>query len=182
MNTELMLKVADEIEARPDLYDQHVGMASHGTKDEECRICVAGNVIRTAGARLEGLAWADVSERAQALLGLNGEEALELFAASPEAEDLHLQFPWVSEQELDALDGLTGWILDDEAMLCPVDPIDGVEELEKISFTQFWGQPVRERHVLKWRRASARVIAATLRLTAAGAGGRENAVVGAEGA
>lgn len=60
MNTQLLLRIADEIETRPDLYDQRTGAPHYGTADTaDCPLCVAGNAIRLSEASIDGPAGTD---------------------------------------------------------------------------------------------------------------------------
>lgn len=163
MNTELMLRIADEIESRPEGYDQVNGVFELH-RESECAVCVAGHAVRLQGRPYAADEWANVANSAQDLLELSDEHARELFSARPNADTLIDLFPWVSEQDLDTLDELERWTLDADAFLHPLK--ERAEPEQRVPFTLFWCEQVPEEHAAAHRRSSALVMAATLRLIA----------------
>ena len=165
MNTDLMLRLADQLEARPELYDQETGMLSRDAAESVCPLCVAGNALRLSGKPLLGRSWTGrggVASTAEALLELTPLESYELFSSTPNAMGLITEFSGVRTIDLDGIDELREWTLSDR-LLAPATP--GTPG-DTVNFNAFWKRSTKAAD--EWRRSAARVMAATLRLIVAG--------------
>ena len=178
MNTDLMLRIADEIEARPEIFNQQRGALLDVGEKETCPLCVAGNALRMTGNALRmtgcniaGVDWYGldgVSARAETLLELITDQAYWLFAAVPHTSGLAGAFN-VSPSDLNRIKELQRWRSNG---LHPAAPHTD----NGVSFDTFWRRSDTATPAKEWRRSAARVMAATLRLIAAGhAGGERSA-------
>ena len=165
MNTALMLRIADEIEAHPERYNQSVGS---GNITCDCPACVAVNALRLEDENLAELScgWSRTAKRASARLKLDDSQAEALFRACPETLALQKQFPWISQDDLDGIDELKNWAVHSLGHLSQ--GAEATATRQPVSFDFFWTADMPEEQIRPWRRASARVMAATLRLIARG--------------
>ena len=165
MNTALILRIADEIEAHPERYNQSVGS---GYLTRDCPACVAVNALRLEDENLAelGHGWSRTAKRASARLKLGDSQAEALFRACPETLALQKQFPWISQDELDGIDELENWTAHSRGHLSRA--AEATATREPVSFDFFWTADIPEEQIRPWRHASARVMAAVLRLIARG--------------
>ena len=162
MNTALMLRIADEIETHPERYNQSRG--SYLNTREHCPACVAVTTLRLEDQAFMGRGWGRVSSHAAKQLELSDHQAAALFAAAPDPLQLRKQFPWVTTADLDEIGELADWTLIGRRLR----PTTGREDTGPVSFNFFWTGDLWTEEVPAWRRSSARVMAATLRLIARG--------------
>lgn len=166
MNTDLMLRIADEIDTHPERYDQTTGMFAPND-DARCAVCIAGQAIRMAGMALyAGNAWDEVAKQARKLLDLTAAQARGLFAEHPNSVILTTVFPHIHTHDLDTIDELRRWALGRDCILRP--RADNGENSLSCTFGTFWNNEKDIGHKNEWNGSAARVMAAALRLIASG--------------
>ena len=162
MNTALMLMIAEEIETHPERYNQACG--SYLSTNEHCPACVAVTALRLRKQDFMGRGWGRVSSDATEQLELSSQQATALFGTSPDPLELQKQFPGVTTAELDEIGELANWTASGGRLR----HVTVREEAGPVSFNFFWTGKLGTEEVPGWRRSSAHVMAATLRLIARG--------------
>lgn len=143
INTVLLLRIADELEAHPERYDQQIGINPGGELDGTCATCVAGNALRLEGCDLDDFEeWDQMWSDAAASLGLSDVQATVLFRANPRREWLAGEFPRLTREALEAIPELRRWTIDDEgrsAVRTGANP-------RRLSFDEFWRRVTADKH------------------------------------
>ena len=164
MNAMLMLDIADEIETHPERYNQALG--SYLSNHEHCPACVAVTALRLRSEAFMGRGWYSIAASARKSLDLTKSQAGALFSGRPNPVNLQKSFPWVTTAELDEIGELANWTGKGRRLR----PVTAPETPPPASFNFFWAADVDGTDIVRWRRSSAVVMAATLRLIARGPG------------
>ena len=159
INTGLMLRTADEIEAHPERYDQTVGIPEANKQAASCPLCVAGNALRIDNRDLHAVEeWSDMECDAAAALGLSDAQGGVLFSSSPRRELLAAVFPHVTRDALERIPELKRWTIDDEGRSA----IRAETNPRRLSFDDFWRRATADDTA--WSVSAAKMMAAVLRL------------------
>ena len=177
MNTKLMLQIADELAAHPENYDQRSGTSG---PEGDCPAFVAVHALRLARSTEHGRepVWGYTAAAAAALLDIGPYASRALFASNPQDSSLEDNFK-VTMDQLDAIPALADWLVDVDDNGNAVggrlhhaaseDTGAGLRpETRAATFHEFWTLEPDPGMAKSFRTASAKVMASTLRLIAAG--------------